>query len=288
MAHNSDLAVLLKRCLRLYFEMRVLLIRPTELRSLRRVAWAVSASTILTRPRGAHATVAGRQSPPLLSLDDLGDTLKAGVVLSAPEACAGVFVPAAGVYVHTVRALERAASCAPSEAPTSWQQLREAEAMAGGPLDLAREWSYVRVRALTLALLGSAAAAFNGRATASELGVEVGDATDSEQYCVCRGGDDGSLMVQCEKCEEWFHNRCVRYEPGMKGVKGRNGKRARSCCDEGKDDEAFVCISCCELGGNPYPYRWACDFLSSKGLAFLERVERLVAALTNRGKPPDL
>ena len=29
-------------------------------------------------------------------------------------------------------------------------------------------------------------------------------------YCVCRLLDDGSEMIQCVKCKEWFHTRCVR------------------------------------------------------------------------------
>lgn len=28
-------------------------------------------------------------------------------------------------------------------------------------------------------------------------------------YCTCRGPDDGTTMVQCERCEEWYHTRCV-------------------------------------------------------------------------------
>lgn len=27
-------------------------------------------------------------------------------------------------------------------------------------------------------------------------------------YCLCRGPDDGRLMVQCGGCEEWFHASC--------------------------------------------------------------------------------
>ena len=28
-------------------------------------------------------------------------------------------------------------------------------------------------------------------------------------YCSCRQPDDGSLMVECEACKEWFHGRCA-------------------------------------------------------------------------------
>lgn len=28
---------------------------------------------------------------------------------------------------------------------------------------------------------------------------------DPGLYCICRGGDDGGVMVSCEACSEWFH-----------------------------------------------------------------------------------
>ena len=32
-----------------------------------------------------------------------------------------------------------------------------------------------------------------------------------EVYCDCRMPDDGSEMVMCEGCQQWFHCNCVRY-----------------------------------------------------------------------------
>ncbi|KAI8928532.1 hypothetical protein BC831DRAFT_393234, partial [Entophlyctis helioformis] len=28
-------------------------------------------------------------------------------------------------------------------------------------------------------------------------------------YCRCRRIDDGSFMIQCDRCEEWFHGACI-------------------------------------------------------------------------------
>ncbi|KAJ3325178.1 hypothetical protein HDV06_004968 [Boothiomyces sp. JEL0866] len=28
-------------------------------------------------------------------------------------------------------------------------------------------------------------------------------------YCICRQADDGSFMIQCDDCKEWFHGNCV-------------------------------------------------------------------------------
>lgn len=30
---------------------------------------------------------------------------------------------------------------------------------------------------------------------------------DPGLYCICREGDDGGIMVSCDKCSEWFHAR---------------------------------------------------------------------------------
>ncbi|KAI0731322.1 hypothetical protein C8Q76DRAFT_691152 [Earliella scabrosa] len=31
----------------------------------------------------------------------------------------------------------------------------------------------------------------------------------SKAYCVCRKPDDGSPMIHCSTCKDWFHFRCV-------------------------------------------------------------------------------
>ena len=29
-------------------------------------------------------------------------------------------------------------------------------------------------------------------------------------FCICRLPDDGKLMVQCSKCTQWYHQRCIQ------------------------------------------------------------------------------
>ena len=29
-------------------------------------------------------------------------------------------------------------------------------------------------------------------------------------YCVCRRPDDGSFMLGCDSCDEWFHGSCIQ------------------------------------------------------------------------------
>ncbi|KAF9971944.1 hypothetical protein BGZ73_005015 [Actinomortierella ambigua] len=37
---------------------------------------------------------------------------------------------------------------------------------------------------------------------------------DQEVYCICRGTYDGSeFMIACDRCEEWFHGRCIGVKP---------------------------------------------------------------------------
>ena len=29
-------------------------------------------------------------------------------------------------------------------------------------------------------------------------------------YCLCRGPNDGSFMVECDVCQQWYHGECVK------------------------------------------------------------------------------
>lgn len=63
----------------------------------------------------------------------------------------------------------------------------------------------------------------NNDATASEAASEEDDGV----YCICRKGNDGSPMICCSQCEEWYHFKCI----GL-------SKRAA------KDINEYVCNSC--------------------------------------------
>lgn len=34
--------------------------------------------------------------------------------------------------------------------------------------------------------------------------------TNNAQFCICRGPDTGSFMIQCDECRDWFHGSCVK------------------------------------------------------------------------------
>merc|ERR1712083_984147 len=41
--------------------------------------------------------------------------------------------------------------------------------------------------------------------------VEIAQKPDCEwkKHCICKGFDDGTLMMHCVGCKEWFHASCV-------------------------------------------------------------------------------
>jgi transposase InsO family protein len=55
------------------------------------------------------------------------------------------------------------------------------------------------------------------------------DSEDSDEplFCLCRGPDDGTLMVACDQCEEWFHVHCLTISER-----------------EAKDMDVFTCPFC--------------------------------------------
>lgn len=68
-------------------------------------------------------------------------------------------------------------------------------------------------------------------------------------FCVCREPDDGSLMVECDVCRNWFHARCVGVNP--KRVKTNEDGEAEDGQMLGELEDAFACSSCFSKGGVP-------------------------------------
>eukprot|EP01122_Echinamoeba_exundans_P013324 TRINITY_DN5800_c0_g1_i3.p1 TRINITY_DN5800_c0_g1~~TRINITY_DN5800_c0_g1_i3.p1 ORF type:complete len:926 (+),score=195.15 TRINITY_DN5800_c0_g1_i3:51-2828(+) len=40
-----------------------------------------------------------------------------------------------------------------------------------------------------------------------------GEIVDPGPFCLCRGPDDGSLMISCDSCDEWYHAKCIGLKP---------------------------------------------------------------------------
>ena len=35
------------------------------------------------------------------------------------------------------------------------------------------------------------------------------DIESDNVWCLCRKGDNGKCMIQCDLCDEWYHGECV-------------------------------------------------------------------------------
>lgn len=54
---------------------------------------------------------------------------------------------------------------------------------------------------------------------------------DTKLYCTCRSPDDGTWMINCEACDEWFHGRCINLLES-----------------DGYKIDVFICSTCTEAG----------------------------------------
>ena len=52
-------------------------------------------------------------------------------------------------------------------------------------------------------------------------------AEDPQLYCLCRKPWQGRFMIQCDRCDEWFHGACVNVTP-----------------TEALDIDQYTCLKC--------------------------------------------
>ncbi|KAI0060755.1 hypothetical protein BV25DRAFT_929645 [Artomyces pyxidatus] len=62
---------------------------------------------------------------------------------------------------------------------------------------------------------------------------------EEELFCTCRGYDDGTPMVQCSQCDEWYHFRCIKLGE-----------------DEASEIRVYVCPGCQEKTGRRTVMDW--------------------------------
>lgn len=55
------------------------------------------------------------------------------------------------------------------------------------------------------------------------------------RYCICRGPSDGSFMLGCDRCDEWFHGKCV----GIKESDDVTFYECDACKKKQQEREAF-------------------------------------------------
>lgn len=63
-------------------------------------------------------------------------------------------------------------------------------------------------------------------------------------HCLCKAREDNEFLIQCDRCEKWWHPRCIG-----KGLYKDSYYRAKREWTQGKDvmyykDRAFECTEC--------------------------------------------
>ena len=61
-----------------------------------------------------------------------------------------------------------------------------------------------------------------------QIEIDIDSLLQQPKYCICHGPDDGSVMIACDFCDEWFQGNCV-------GVTEKQGQKIDLCvCPECK------------------------------------------------------
>ncbi|KIO24846.1 hypothetical protein M407DRAFT_25805, partial [Tulasnella calospora MUT 4182] len=71
-----------------------------------------------------------------------------------------------------------------------------------------------------------------------DLTIAVPDGSE-RTYCICNGADDGSPMITCEVCDNWFHFQCIEIDE-----------------DQADDIGTYICPKCHETTGRSTTMKW--------------------------------
>ena len=108
------------------------------------------------------------------------------------------------------------------------------------PFDISDGWLLHRLAAAEARASRAAQGDPEGATEGSDAATDSEEDASRCEFCICRGPDDGTFMVGCSGCGEWFHQRCMRF-------KQREGRAFAKGAD-------FDCIACCEEKGRPFAY----------------------------------
>ncbi len=63
---------------------------------------------------------------------------------------------------------------------------------------------------------------------------------EANRYCACEGYNDGSFMISCNACEEWFHGRCVWLdEKTFESSPSKDDYECPGCCHDKKREYIY-------------------------------------------------
>lgn len=233
---GDALTAALDKCLCLYFDLRLLGVRPLEVNTLRQVAWTISIQSLLANDaslnNGSGSSSSsgdnvsnGRIDRVVPTIDDAISVITAARGLavsfqSPPVLAIESLLIQATTLLHSLRAATIADSF------SSLDQVQNTLTSVESRLRISHCYPVVRFRSILLLQ-----EKYCNETSRSKLSISVHDKlqaalgdpvavcgarqTLSERYCVCRSGgeDDGRAMIECSGCFEWFHYACVRFDP---------------------------------------------------------------------------
>lgn len=245
--NKHSLAVLLDRCLCLYFDLRVLGVRPPEVDILRQVAWIISVQPVIathisntqhstcdhissSSDNAENVSAVAPSIDNIVSMHNAAQTLKVSAIVPAIVTLRSLLDATTALH-RTLR------SVTITDSTSTLEQVHSSLYAHEKTMNISQCFSVVRFRSIILLLekyhrSSSSSSASSNSASLSPSIVErlqnLVSSNDSktwhtatspspsgcEQYCICRSeGTDGRAMIECSGCLEWFHYDCVHFDP---------------------------------------------------------------------------
>jgi hypothetical protein len=240
----SSEANLLEKCLHLYYELRLMRVKTTEVINLRRIIWLISSKTLITTKK-CEETEEYAFKPQLV---DFRRALEGGTkMLMQDEPTLQIIEK---IFNCAESYTSQASHCSAAESAVVMNLLKNF-----GWVSFDKEYAYARVRSVALAYKKEARKTTTSNAIETNVNCNEGNfdkdtitgpISDNQQlkhelYCYCQEPDyQGSQYVQCDVCEEWFHFECT----------GASNKKKL------KEMQNYACIACSESKNETYAHKW--------------------------------
>lgn len=265
----------LVKFLRLYYQCRVLRIRPSQIDTVRRIIWDICFDRLFSL--GQDKELKSSTCP--LGIEEISEILNCGTDLYQNEnsdtRINDYRLLALGAFVENAERLINQASIFPSCPPSHndkcngyFESITKMFWSDQSVEDIREKWKddssklFSSIDSLSLVLnLTASYPIVRFKSIHCKINQYVtGSENDGKVYCWCRKPDDGSSMVCCDECDFWYHSACVNYVDNKRVRKKKlilHPDASETHCDLPTDeqrDDGYVCIACCDLSGKDYKY----------------------------------